>query len=105
MNTRQVAESLGSKIIHLSNIYKFGPVAIHHSSLDKEERIKVEDAFKKGEIKSIIATSSLELGIDIGDVDLVMQYGSPKQVTRLIQRVGRSGHGIKGEAKGTVTSN
>jgi len=102
VNTRQVAESLGSKIIHLSNIYKFGPAAIHHSSLDKEERIKVEDAFKKGEIKSIIATSSLELGIDIGDVDLVMQYGSPKQVTRLIQRVGRSGHGIKGEAKGTI---
>jgi len=102
VNTRQVAESLGSKIIHLSNIYKFGPIAIHHSSLDKEERIKVEDAFKKGEIKSIIATSSLELGIDIGDVDLVMQYNSPKQVTRLIQRVGRSGHGIKGEAKGTI---
>ncbi|MGC9129698.1 MAG: DEAD/DEAH box helicase [Candidatus Micrarchaeia archaeon] len=102
VNTRQVAESLGSKIIYLSKMYNFGEVAIHHSSLDKEERIRVEESFKKGLIKSIIATSSLELGIDIGDVELVMQYGSPKQATRLLQRVGRSGHGVEGRAEGKV---
>ncbi|MGC8662296.1 MAG: DEAD/DEAH box helicase [Candidatus Micrarchaeia archaeon] len=102
VNTRQIAESLGSKLIYMSNYRNIGKVAIHHSSLDKEERTKVEDSFKKGLIKSIIATSSLELGIDIGDVDLVIQYGSPKQVTRLIQRVGRSGHGVEGSSHGRI---
>ena len=102
VNTRQVAESLGSKLIYLSSLHSIGNLAIHHSSLDKEERIRVEEAFKKGLIKSIIATSSLELGIDIGDVDLAIQYGSPKQVARLIQRVGRSGHGLAGSSYGKV---
>ena len=91
-NTRQAVESLGSKLIHLEKASGFGKVGIHHSSIDKEERITIENDFKAGAIKSIIATSSLELGIDIGEVDLVVQYGSPRQATRLIQRVGRGGH-------------
>jgi ATP-dependent Lhr-like helicase len=91
-NTRQAVESLGSKLIHLEKTSNFGKVGIHHSSIDKEERITIENDFKSGAIKAIIATSSLELGIDIGAVDLVVQYGSPRQVTRLIQRVGRGGH-------------
>ena len=91
-NTRQAVESLGSKLIHLGKTGGFGKVGIHHSSIDREERITIENEFKNGEIKAIIATSSLELGIDIGAVDLVVQYGSPRQVTRLIQRVGRGGH-------------
>jgi ATP-dependent Lhr-like helicase len=102
VNTRQVAESLGSKLLYLDKMEDFGPIAVHHSSLDKSERIKVEDDFKNGRIKSIIATSSLELGIDIGGVDLVIQYGSPKQITRLLQRVGRSGHAVHGKAIGDV---
>jgi ATP-dependent Lhr-like helicase len=77
---------------------------VHHSSLDKEERIRLEKEFKNGQIKSIIATSSLELGIDIGSVDLVIQYGSPRQALRLAQRIGRSGHTHKGVSKGVVIS-
>ncbi len=102
VNTRQVAESLGSKLVYLFKTHGLGEVAIHHSSLDKEERIRVEDSFKSGNIKGIIATSSLELGIDIGDVDIVIQYGSPKQATRLLQRIGRSGHGVEGRINGKI---
>ncbi|MEM3555099.1 MAG: DEAD/DEAH box helicase, partial [Candidatus Micrarchaeaceae archaeon] len=69
-NTRYMAESLGSKLTYLNNIASFGGLGVHHSSIDKEERIRVEEAFKRGEIKGLIATSSLELGIDIGRVDL-----------------------------------
>ncbi|MDE1855060.1 MAG: DEAD/DEAH box helicase [Candidatus Micrarchaeota archaeon] len=91
-NTRQVVESLGSKLVYFNRLEQFGGIGVHHSSLDKEERIKVENEFKEGKVKSIIATSSLELGIDIGSINLVIQYGSPRQVTRLVQRVGRGGH-------------
>ena len=91
-NTRQAVESIGSKLIMLEKTIDFGKVGIHHSSIDKDERIRTENAFKSGNIKTIIATSSMELGIDVGEIDLVVQYGSPKQVTRLIQRVGRGGH-------------
>ncbi|MCW6160202.1 MAG: DEAD/DEAH box helicase [Candidatus Micrarchaeales archaeon] len=101
-NTRQVVEALGSRLLHLNSIEPFGGIGVHHSSLDRMERIKIENEFKEGRLKSIIATSSLELGIDIGNVDLVIQYGSPRQALRLIQRVGRSGHTEKGAAKGLV---
>lgn len=101
-NTRQIVESLGSRLVYLNRIKPFGGVGVHHSSLDKAERISIEDMFKKGEIKCIVATSSLELGIDIGSVDLVIQYGSPRQALRLAQRVGRSGHTHKGVSKGVV---
>ncbi len=101
-NTRQVVEALGSRLLYLNSIEPFGGIGVHHSSLDRMERIKIENEFKDGTLKSIIATSSLELGIDIGNVDLVIQYGSPRQALRLIQRVGRSGHTEKGAAKGIV---
>mgnify|MGYP001626332259 CR=1 FL=1 len=102
VNTRQVVESLGNKLIFLDSHEPFGSVGVHHSSLDKEERIRIEGQFKKGEIKAIVSTSSLELGIDIGAVDLVIQYGSPRQVTRFIQRVGRSGHRLDKHSKGVI---
>lgn len=101
-NTRQVVESLGSRLVYLNSKRNFGGIGVHHSSLDKEERIEIENSFKSGRIKSIIATSSLELGIDIGSVDLVIQYGSPRQALRLAQRVGRSGHTHKGISRGTI---
>ncbi len=93
-NTRQTVESLGSRVIYLGRLEGFDCVGVHHSSLDKNERIEIENNFKEGKLKSIIATSSLELGIDIGNIDVVVQYGSPRQSTRLLQRVGRSGHKI-----------
>jgi len=101
-NTRQAVESLGSKLIQLEKAQGFGKVGIHHSSINKEERVVIENAFKKGELKAIIATSSLELGIDVGKVDVVVQYGSPRQVTRLIQRVGRGGHRETTKSTGIV---
>lgn len=99
VNTRETAESLGAKF---RNWVPDFPIAVHHSSLSKDVRVDVEDKFKRGELKAIISTSSLELGIDVGSIDLVVQYGSPRQATKLIQRVGRSGHGIGRISKGII---
>ncbi len=101
-NTRQVVEALGSRLLYINSIENFGGIGVHHSSISTEERVKMEDSFKTGTLKSLIATSSLELGIDVGNVDLVVQYGSPRQALRLVQRVGRSGHTEKGVAKGII---
>jgi ATP-dependent Lhr-like helicase len=75
-------------------------IAAHHSSLSREVRMKVEDLMKKGKLKAIVSSTSLELGIDVGYIDLVVQVGSPKSVTRAVQRTGRSGHGYEGVIKG-----
>jgi ATP-dependent Lhr-like helicase len=98
-NTREHAEALGSQInaIHCRNLVK-----VHHGSLSREIREEVEAEFQKGNIKAVICTSSLELGIDVGTVDLVVHYMSPRQATRLIQRIGRSGHHIKSIPKGSI---
>jgi ATP-dependent Lhr-like helicase len=101
-NTRQVVESLGSKLLYFNTVHTFGSIGVHHSSLDRDERIRVENEFKEGRVKSIIATSSLELGIDIGAINLVIQYGSPRRVTRLIQRIGRGGHRAKEISYGVI---
>lgn len=98
-NTREFAEVLSSR---LKNLDKKAPIGIHHSSLSKEVRIKTEKEFKEEKIKAIIATSSLQLGIDIGSIDLVLQYMSPRMVTQLVQRVGRSGHELQKISKGIV---
>ena len=99
-NTRSLAEELGASLKALN-----APVEVHHGSLSKEVRIAAEDKFKSGEIKSLLATSSLELGIDIGDVNYVIQYSSPHQSFRLIQRIGRSGHALDRTPKGTIFAN
>src|SRR3989338_8863728 len=100
-NTRETAEVISSR---LKRLYKELKHEVHHGSLSKEGRIKSEVAFKEQKLKSLIATSSLELGIDIGSIDLVVQYLSPRQATRLIQRVGRAGHRIDEVSKGIILS-
>jgi len=98
-NTRSVSEVLASRLKVWDMDF---PVSIHHGSLAKPSRIAAETGLKKGELKGLIATSSLELGIDIGRIDLVIQYMSPRQVTRLIQRVGRAGHSVGRVAEGVI---
>jgi ATP-dependent Lhr-like helicase len=98
-NTRAVSEVLASRF----KVWDIDfPVSIHHGSLAKPSRIAAETGLKRGELKGLIATSSLELGIDVGRIDLVIQYMSPRQVTRLIQRVGRAGHSVGRVAEGVV---
>ena len=99
VNSRTNAEMLGSKFHQLKR-----NVAMHHGSLPREERTRVENDFKSGKIKALVCTSTLELGIDIGNVDLAIQYMSPRQVSSLIQRVGRSGHRLDRISKGTIVS-
>ncbi len=96
-NTRAFAEILGSKMRGLSPPFEFD---VHHGSLSKDVRLAAEDRLKDGISKAIVATSSLELGIDIGQADLVIQYSSPREVRRALQRTGRAGHGIGRVAKG-----
>ena len=98
-NTREAAEILSSRLRMLDENF---PHEIHHSSLSKDVRIKAESGFKNEKLKALIATSSLELGIDIGSIDLVLQYMSPRQVSKITQRVGRSGHGVGRLSKGFI---
>ena len=77
-------------------------VAAHHGSLAKEHRLDAEQRLKRGELKALVATASLELGIDIGDVDLVCQISSPRSINSFLQRVGRSGHAVGGTPKGRL---
>src|SRR5205085_2915479 len=74
----------------------------HHGSLAREERLVVEELLKSGQLPCLVATSSLELGIDMGAVDLVLQVESPKSVTRGLQRIGRAGHGVGEVSKGRI---
>ncbi len=99
-NTRDTAEALGSRL----KMALGKAVAVHHGSLSKEQRLEAERGLKSGELKCIVSTSSLELGIDVGHVDYVVQYMSPRQVNRLVQRVGRSSHYVGGVARGAVVA-
>ena len=98
-NTRSISEVLASRF----KVWDMNfPVSIHHGSLAKPSRIAAERGLKNGELKGLVCTSSLELGIDVGRIDMVIQYMSPREVTRLIQRVGRSGHRVGRIAEGII---
>jgi ATP-dependent Lhr-like helicase len=99
VNTRRMAERVAR---HLGDRIGDEHVAAHHGSLAKEYRLAAEQRLKRGELRVLIATASLELGIDIGDVDLVCQVGSPRNIAALLQRVGRSGHQVGGMPKGRL---
>ncbi len=101
VNTRDTAEFLAARYRLWKE--KFG-IGIHHGSLSKRVRIQMEDDFKNEVIKALICTSSLELGIDIGAADFTIQYNSPRQVTRLIQRIGRAGHHIDSLSEGSIVA-
>ena len=95
--TRHLSERLDDKTQGTASV-----IAAHHGSLAKELRLSAEQRLKRGDLKALVATASLELGIDIGDVDLVCQLSSPRSVNAFLQRVGRSGHAVGGTPKGRL---
>jgi len=99
VNTRRLAERVTRQ---LSDRLSESEVTAHHGSLAKEQRFDAEQRLKRGALRALVATASLELGIDIGDVDLVCQLGSPRSIASFLQRVGRSGHAVAGTPKGRL---
>ena len=99
VNNRRLAERLA---LRLNDLAEKEIARAHHGSLAREQRIEVEELLKKGDIPCLVATSSLELGIDMGAVDLVVQVESPKSVARGLQRVGRAGHRLDEASKGRI---
>ena len=96
VNTRRMAERAAR---HLSELLGADQVMSHHGSMSKELRLRAEQRLKSGELKVLVATASLELGIDIGDVDLVCQLGSPRSIATFLQRAGRASHQVGGVPK------
>lgn len=101
VNTRRMAERTTR---HLAERLGGAVVAAHHGSLAREQRLTAEQKLKRGELRVLVATASLELGIDIGDVELVCQLGSPRSIAAFLQRVGRAGHQVAGVSKGRLFS-
>ncbi|MCX8165492.1 MAG: ATP-dependent helicase [Acidilobaceae archaeon] len=103
-NTRSATERVVFKLKRMlrDSIADIDKIEAHHSSISRDQRLEVEDKLKKGELKVVVSSTSLELGIDIGYIDLVVLLGSPKSTTRLLQRVGRAGHRISEVSKGRI---
>jgi len=103
-NARRQAERLAARLneLALDQGIEGELVKAHHGSLAREQRVVIEDELKRGELRAIVATSSLELGIDMGAVDLVIQVESPGAVSRGLQRVGRAGHSVGEPSRGTI---
>ena len=99
VNTRKMAERIAAQ---LSKLLGDDAVASHHGSLSRERRLDAEERLKAGRLRAIVATASLELGIDIGDVDLVIQVGATRSIATFLQRVGRSGHALRKVPKGRL---
>ena len=100
VNTRRMAERIGHLLGEL--LGHEAVVAAHHGSLSMERRLNVESRLRAGELRAVVATASLELGIDVGPVDLVCQLGSPRAIATFLQRVGRAEHRRDGLPKGRV---
>jgi len=96
VNTRRLAERVSR---HLGERLGDENIAAHHGSLAREQRLVAEQRLKAGELSALVATASLELGIDIGDVNLVCQLGSTRSIASFLQRVGRSNHTVAGFPK------
>jgi len=101
-NTRSGTERVAFKLREIFGSKYIDALGAHHSSLGKYTRLEVEEKLKKGDMKAVVSSSSLELGIDIGYIDLVIQIGSPKSVAKGLQRIGRSGHALDKVSKGRI---
>ena len=102
-NVRSAAEQIGLRLReHLPELTD--AIEIHHASLDRSVRLAVEDRLKNGELRAVVCSTSLELGIDIGAVDLVVMVSTPKGVSRAIQRIGRSGHSLNKSSHGVLVA-
>jgi ATP-dependent Lhr-like helicase len=99
VNTRRMAERM---TMHLSKRLGRDAVTAHHGSLSREKRLDAEERLREGKLEALVATASLELGIDIGHVDLACQIGSPRWISTFLQRMGRSGHTVHGTPKGRL---
>src|SRR4051794_15344392 len=99
VNTRRLAERVSR---HLAERVGETAVTAHHGSLSKETRLDAEQRLKTGQLQALVATASLDLGIDIGHVDLVCQLGTPRRISTFLQRVGRSGHTVHGTPRGRL---
>ncbi|ATC62792.1 helicase [Nibricoccus aquaticus] len=100
-NTRSGAESIGLRLKQL--LPDLAPqIEVHHASLDRAVRLEVEDRLKRGELRAVVCSTSLELGIDIGSIDTVVMVSAPKGVSRALQRIGRSGHSMKQTSHGVL---
>jgi ATP-dependent Lhr-like helicase len=100
VNTRSQAESIFQELWRINDAVL--PIALHHGSLDVAQRRKVEAAMAGGRLRAVVATSSLDLGVDWGDVDLVINVGAPKGASRLLQRIGRANHRMDEPSKGVL---
>ncbi|MEM0174192.1 MAG: ATP-dependent helicase, partial [Sulfolobaceae archaeon] len=104
-NTRHATEKVAYKLKKINEteaIINSNEIEAHHSSLSRDIRLEVEEKLKRGELKVVVSSTSLELGIDIGYIDLVILLSSPKSVSRLLQRIGRAGHHIRSISKGRI---
>src|ERR1041385_5926594 len=102
-NVRSAAEQVGLRLKEFLLVFP-STIEIHHASLDRSVRLEVEDRLKNGELRAVICSTSLEMGIDIGAVDLVVMVATPKGVSRAIQRIGRSGHSLNRNSHGVLVA-
>ena len=102
-NVRSAAEQIGLRLKELLPELA-DRIETHHASLDRSVRLEVEDRLKEGELRAVVCSTSLELGIDIGAVDLVVMVATPKGVSRAIQRIGRSGHSLNKSSHGVLVA-